>query len=116
MCILGYIVWVDVVILFCSLLGMITLGMSWKGMKKSSKRPSSLWLSHDHMGSLLCLSYIMQSETTGMMSTAAKTIAGIAGTAYPPQPLSSAPSAPSSPAQAWPNIMFAGMHMEAAAP
>ena len=96
MCILGYIVWVDVVILFCSLLGMITLGMSWKGMKKVIK-------------------YIMQSETTGMMSTAAKTIAGIAGTAYPAAAVViGAFGSFITGTGLGSNIMFAGMHMEAA--
>ncbi len=116
MCILGYIVWVDVVILFCSLLGMITLGMSWKGMKKVIKETiKSLAPVMITMGSLLCLSYIMQSETTGMMSTAAKTIAGIAGTAYPAAAVViGAFGSFITGTGLGSNIMFAGMHMEAA--
>ena len=116
MCILGYIVWVDVVILFCSLLGMITLGMSWKGMKKVIKETiKSLAPVMITMGSLLCLSYIMQSETTGRMSTAAKTIAGIAGTAYPAAAVViGAFGSFITGTGLGSNIMFAGMHMEAA--
>lgn len=88
----------------------------WKGMKKVIKETiKSLAPVMITMGSLLCLSYIMQSETTGMMSTAAKTIAGIAGTAYPAAAVViGAFGSFITGTGLGSNIMFAGMHMEAA--
>ncbi len=116
MCLFGYISWVDAVILLCAFLGALTLGMNWKQMKKVIKQTiKSLAPVMITMGSLLCLSYIMQSETTGMMSTAAKTIAGIAGPAYPAAAvfIGSFGSFITGTGLGS-NIMFAGMHIEAA--
>jgi lactate permease len=115
MCLFGYICWVDAVILLCSLLGAITLGMNIKQMKKVVRQTvKSLAPVMITMGSLLCLSYVMQSETTGMMSTAAKTIAGIAGPAYPAAAvfIGSFGSFITGTGLGS-NIMFAGMHIEA---
>ena len=116
MCLFGYIVWVDAVILLCSFLGMLTLGMKWPDMKKVIKQTvKSLMPVMITMGSLLCLSYVMQSETTGMMSTAAKTIAGFAGGAYPAAAVFiGAFGSFITGTGLGSNIMFAGMHLEAA--
>jgi lactate permease len=89
--------------------------MNIKQMKKVVKQTvKSLAPVMITMGSLLCLSYVMQSETTGMMSTAAKTIAGIAGPAYPAAAvfIGSFGSFITGTGLGS-NIMFAGMHIEA---
>ncbi len=116
MCLFGYIVWVDAVILFCSLLGALTLNMNLKQIKAVIKKTvKSLAPVMITMGSLLCLSYVMQSPTTGMMSTAAKTIAGIAGPAYPAAAVFiGAFGSFITGTGLGSNIMFAGMHIEAA--
>ncbi len=116
MCILGYISWVDAVILLCAFLGALTLGMKSEQIEKVVKETmSTLAPVMITMGSLLCLSYIMQSETTGMMSTVAKTIAGIAGGAYPAAAVFiGAFGSFITGTGLGSNIMFAGMHIEAA--
>lgn len=116
MCLFGYIFWVDAVILFCSLLGALTLNMNLKQIKAVIKKTvKSLAPVMITMGSLLCLSYVMQSPTTGMMSTAAKTIAGIAGPAYPAAAVFiGAFGSFITGTGLGSNIMFAGMHIEAA--
>ena len=116
MCVLGYISWVDAVILLCSFLGALTLGMKFDQMKKVIKETmASLAPVMITMGSLLCLSYIMQSPTTGMMSTVAKTIAGFAGPAYPAAAVViGAFGSFITGTGLGSNIMFAGMHIEAA--
>lgn len=116
MCLFGYISWVDAVILLCSFLGALTLGMNVGQMKKVIKETTkSLMPVMITMASLLCLSYVMQAETTGMMSTVAKTIAGIAGPAYPAAAvfIGSFGSFITGTGLGS-NIMFAGMHIEAA--
>ena len=68
------------------------------------------------MGSLLVLSYIMQAESTGMMSLIANDIAGLAGMLYPAAAvfIGSLGSFMTGTGLGS-NIMFAGMHTEAAA-
>ena len=74
-----------------------------------------LYLIQKKAESLLCLSYIMQSPTTGMMSTVAKTIAGFAGPAYPAAAVViGAFGSFITGTGLGSNIMFAGMHIEAA--
>lgn len=116
MCLFGYISWVDAVILVCAILGCLTMKMTGAEikavMKQTTKTLTPVMIT---MGSLLCLSYIMQSSTTGMMSTIAKTIAAIVGPAYPAAAvfIGSFGSFITGTGLGS-NIMFAGMHIEAA--
>jgi lactate permease len=67
------------------------------------------------MGSLLVLSYIMQSSTTGMMSLIANDIAALAGGLYPAAAvLIGALGSFMTGTGLGSNIMFAGLHTEAA--
>ena len=115
MCLFGYISWVDAVIFICAMLGCLTLKMAGKDIKavmnQTSKTLTPVMIT---MGSLLCLSYIMQSPATGMMSTVAKTIAAIVGPAYPAAAvfIGSFGSFITGTGLGS-NIMFAGMHIEA---
>ena len=116
MCTFGYIVWVDIVILFCGIMGAITLGVKRKEMFEifgtTIKGVMPVLIT---MGSLLVLAYIMQSNTTGMMSLIANKIAGVAGMAYPAAAvfIGSLGSFITGTGLGS-NIMFAGMHVEAA--
>ena len=116
MCTFGYIVWVDVVILICGILGAITLGVKYKEMMEiyatTAKNVVPVLIT---MGSLLTLAYIMQAASTGMMSLIANAIAGIAGMVYPAAAvfIGSMGSFITGTGLAS-NTMFAGMHVEAA--
>lgn len=116
MCTFGYIVWVDIVILFCGIMGAITLGVKKDelfgifGMTIKNVMPVLIT-----MGSLLVLAYIMQSSTTGMMSLVASDIANLAGTMYPAAAVFiGALGSFITGTGLGSNIMFAGMHVEAA--
>ena len=117
LCTFGYIVWVDVVILVCGLLGAYTLGVKKSDLKTIFKTTGkSVMPVMITMGSLLVLAYIMQSNTTGMMSLIAGDIAGVAKTMYPAAAvfIGSLGSFITGTGLGS-NIMFAGMHTEAAA-
>lgn len=116
LCTFGYISWVDAVILICGLLGAITLGVKWAELKgifgQTVKSVTPVMIT---MGSLLIMAYIMQSSNTGMMSLIANNIANVAKFAYPAAAvviggLGSFITGTGLGS----NIMFAGMHMEAA--
>ena len=117
LCTFGYIFWVDLVILFCGLMGAKTLGVSMKELgeiyKTTLKGVVPVLVT---MGSLLVLAYIMQSSTTGMMSLIAGDIADLAGMLYPAAAvfIGSLGSFITGTGLGS-NIMFAGMHTEAAA-
>ena len=107
MCTFGYIFWVDLVILVCGILGALTLGVDFKTYKAVCKRTASGVLPVlVTMGSLLIVAYIMQSSSTGMMNLLASDIAavviGSSGAFITGTGLGS-------------NIMFAQMHIDAAA-
>ena len=116
MCTFGYIVWVDVVILICGVLGAMTLSVKRKELfeifKATAKNVVPVLIT---MGSLLVLSYIMQAESTGMMSLIANDIAALAGMLYPAAAvfIGSLGSFITGTGLGS-NIMFAGMHTEAA--
>lgn len=116
MCTFGYIVWVDVVILICGLLGALTLGVKWSEMGDiCSNTIKGVMPVMVTMGSLLVVSYLMQSGTTGMMSLVANDIAGLAQGFYPAAAvviggLGSFITGTGLGS----NIMFASMHTEAA--
>ena len=84
MCTFGYIVWVDVVILICGLLGAATIGVKLSQYrdicKKTIKHVMPVMVT---MSSLLIVSYIMQSSNTGMMQLLASDIAAVVGAFYP---------------------------------
>ncbi len=117
MCTFGYIVWVDVVIFVCGILGALTLGVSRKQyfetVKSTAKNIIPVLVT---MGCLLTVAYIMQDANTGMMSIIASGIAGVAQSAYPAAAvlIGSMGSFITGTGLAS-NIMFSGMHMEAAA-
>ena len=84
MCTFGYIFWVDVVILVCGMLGAATLGVSAKQYRAvCSRTVGNVLPVLITMGSLLIVSYIMQSPTTGMMNLLASDIAAVVGRFYP---------------------------------
>ena len=117
MCTFGYIVWVDVVILVCGILGAITLGVKYKEMMETyAETLRNVIPVLITMGSLLTVAYIMQSASTGMMSLIATDIAGVAGMVYPAAAvfIGSMGSFITGTGLAS-NTMFAGMHMEASA-
>jgi len=117
MCTFGYIVWVDVVIIICGILGALTLGVSRKQYFETvGNTAKSLVPVLVTMGSLLTSAYIMQSANTGMMSLIADGIAGVAQNAYPAAAvlIGSMGSFITGTGLAS-NVMFSGMHMEAAA-
>ena len=117
MCTFGYIVWVDVVIFVCGLLGAKTLGVKRSELfdifRMTARNVVPVLIT---MGSLLVLAYIMQAESTGMMSLIANDIAGLAGMLYPAAAvfIGSLGSFITGTGLGS-NIMFAGMHAEAAA-
>lgn len=116
MCTFGYIMWVDVVILVCGALGAVTMGVSRKEMMETyvvtAKGVVPVLVT---MGSLLTVAYIMQAPSTGMMSRIANDIAGLAGMLYPAAAvfIGSMGSFITGTGLAS-NVMFSGMHMEAA--
>ena len=115
MCTFGYIVWVDVVILICGILGAITLGVARKDMMETyvttAKGIIPVLVT---MASLLTVAYIMQDASTGMMSLIATSIAGLAGMMYPAAAvfIGSMGSFITGTGLAS-NVMFSGMHIEA---
>ena len=116
MCTFGYIVWVDIVILICGILGAKTLGVKMHELfevYRSTLRGVIPVLVT--MGSLLVLAYIMQDASTGMMSLIAGDIAALAGVLYPAAAvfIGSLGSFITGTGLGS-NIMFAGMHVEAA--
>lgn len=112
----GYIVWVDCVVFFCAAAGAVILGVSWEGfadtMKQTLHRVTPVMVT---MASLLTVSYLMQSENTGMMTVIASTIASAAGMFYPAAAvlIGSAGSFVTGTGLGS-NIMFAPMHVNAA--
>lgn len=117
LCTFGYIVWVDVVIFLCGLLGAMTLGVKWDALcdifKMTGRNVLPVLVT---MGSLLVLAYTMQSASTGMMSLIAGDIAAVAQTFYPAAAvLIGSLGSFITGTGLGSNIMFAGMHTEAAA-
>ncbi len=113
----GYIVWVDCVIFLCAILGALTLGVSWKRFGETCARTGKSVLPVlVTMGSLLVVAYIMQSDNTRMMSLIAGDIAGTAKGMYPAAAvfIGTVGSFVTGTGLGS-NIMFANMHMEAAA-
>ena len=117
LCTFGYIVWVDIVIFICGLLGAATLHVKkdelFEIFRATAKNVVPVLIT---MGSLLVLAYIMQSSTTGMMSLIAGDIANLAGILYPAAAvLIGSLGSFVTGTGLGSNIMFAGMHTEAAA-
>lgn len=117
LCTFGYIVWVDVVILICGLLGAATLKVKkdelFEIFRMTAGNVMPVMVT---MGSLLVMAYIMQSGTTGMMSLIAGDIAALAGMLYPAAAvLIGSLGSFVTGTGLGSNIMFAGMHTEAAA-
>lgn len=111
----GYIVWVDCVVFFCAAAGGVILGVSLDDfvdtMGQTLKRVIPVMVT---MGSLLTVSYIMQSADTGMMTVIATTIAGAAGFFYPAAAvLIGASGSFATGTGLGSNIMFAPMHVDA---
>lgn len=80
----GYIVWVDCVIFICAVFGAMTLKVSRHDFGQvCSDTIKGVMPVLVTMGSLLVVSYIMQSKTTGMMTLVAGGISGVAKSAYP---------------------------------
>ena len=117
MCTFGYIFWVDVVILLCGMLGAATLGVSVKQYRAvCSRTVGNVLPVLITMGSLLIVSYIMQSPTTGMMNLLASDIAAVVGRFYPAAAvLIGSSGAFITGTGLGSNIMFAQMHIDAAA-
>lgn len=117
MCTFGYIFWVDLVILVCGILGALTLGVNFKTYKEVCKRTASGVLPVlITMGSLLIVAYIMQSSSTGMMNLLASDIAVVVGRFYPAAAvLIGSSGAFITGTGLGSNIMFAQMHIDAAA-
>lgn len=116
LCTFGYIVWVDVVIFICGLMGAATLGVKkdelFEIFRMTARNVMPVLVT---MGSLLVLAYIMQAESTGMMSLIAGDIAALAGTLYPAAAvLIGSLGSFITGTGLGSNIMFAGMHTEAA--
>ena len=117
MCTFGYIVWVDVVILLCGVLGALTLGVKRKTYFDVCRRTvSNVAPVMITMGSLLIVAYIMQSPNTGMMNRLATDIARVVGRFYPAAAVFIGSSgAFITGTGLGSNIMFAQMHLDAAA-
>ena len=117
MCTFGYIVWVDVVILLCGVLGAVTLKVKSRTYFDVCRRTVSNVLPVlITMGSLLIVAYIMQSPSTGMMNLLASDIAAVVGSFYPAAAvLIGSSGAFITGTGLGSNIMFAQMHIDAAA-
>lgn len=116
MCTFGYIVWVDAVIFACALFGALTLGVKWGDfseiMRMTGRNVMPVLVT---MGSLLVVSYVMQSSATGMMTLIAGDIASVAKSFYPAAAvLIGTLGSFITGTGLGSNIMFAGMHTEAA--
>ncbi len=112
----GYIVWVDVVVFLCACMGCVILGISREGffdtMKQTILRVMPVLIT---MGSLLTVSYIMQSSQTGMIQLIATTLADAAGPLYPGAAVAiGSAGAFITGTGLGSNIMFAPMHLNAA--
>ena len=107
----------DVVILVCGMLGAATLGVSAKQYRAvCSRTVGNVLPVLITMGSLLIVSYIMQSPTTGMMNLLASDIAAVVGRFYPAAAvLIGSSGAFITGTGLGSNIMFAQMHIDAAA-
>ena len=117
MCTFGYIVWVDAVILFCGMLGAATLGVHfdeyWQICGETLKGVMPVLVT---MGSLLVVAYIMQSSSTGMMNLLATGVARAAGRLYPAAAvLIGSGGSFVTGTGLGSNIMFANLHVDAAA-
>lgn len=117
MCKFGYIVWVDVVIMICGILGAITLRVSPREYGRvvvdTAKNVLPVLIT---MGSLLTVAYIMQSANTGMMRLLAMDISAVAGMFYPAAAvLIGASGSFITGTGLGSNVMFADMHMQASA-
>ena len=117
MCTFGYIVWVDVVILLCGVLGAVTLRVRGSTYLDVCRRTlSNVAPVMITMGSLLIVAYIMQSSNTGMMNLLATDIARVVGRFYPAAAvLIGSSGAFITGTGLGSNIMFAQMHIDAAA-
>ena len=116
LCTFGYIFWVDCVIFLCGLLGAATLKVKkdelFEIFRMTGNNVLPVMIT---MGSLLVMAYVMQSSTTGMMSLIAGDIAALAGTLYPAAAvLIGSLGSFITGTGLGSNIMFAGMHTEAA--
>ena len=116
MCTFGYIVWVDVVILICGFLGAMTLKTGFKQYGEICKKTvSHVMPVLVTMGSLLVVSYIMQSSNTGMMNLLAADVAAVVGRFYPAAAVVIGASGSFITGTGLgSNIMFADMHIQAA--
>lgn len=115
MCTFGYIVWVDVVILICGFLGAMTLKTGFKQYGEICKKTvSHVMPVLVTMGSLLVVSYIMQSSNTGMMNLLASDVAAVVGRFYPAAVVIGASGSFITGTGLGSNIMFADMHIQAA--
>ena len=116
MCTFGYIVWVDVVILICGFLGAMALKTGLKQYGRvCAKTVGHVMPVLVTMGSLLVVSYIMQSPSTGMMNLLASDIAAVVGRFYPAAAvLIGASGSFITGTGLGSNIMFADMHIQAA--
>lgn len=116
MCTFGYIVWVDVVILICGFLGAMTLKTGFKQYGEICKKTvSHVMPVLVTMGSLLVVSYIMQSSNTGMMNLLASDVAAVVGRFYPAAAVVIGASGSFITGTGLgSNIMFADMHIQAA--
>ncbi len=112
----GYIVWVDCVIFLCGVLGALTLRVTRKEFGEvCSMTAKNVLPVLVTMGSLLVVAYLMQSSTTGMMSLIAGDISNLAGSLYPAAAvfIGSLGSFITGTGLGS-NVMFAGMHTQAA--
>ena len=116
MCTFGYIVWVDVVIMVCGILGAFTLGMTFRQLMEIYSKTSRLIMPVlMTIGSLLIVAYVMQSPTTGMIQLLANDLADVAGVFYPAVAvLIGSGGAFVTGTGLGSNIMFADMHIHAA--
>lgn len=116
MCTFGYIVWVDVVILICGFLGAMTLKTGFKQYGEICKKTvSHVMPVLVTMGSLLVVSYIMQSSNTGMMNLLASDVAAVVGRFYHAAAVVIGASGSFITGTGLgSNIMFADMHIQAA--
>ena len=104
----------DLVIILCGILGALTLGVRFKTYKAVCLRTVSGVLPVlITMGSLLIVAYIMQSPSTGMMNLLASDIAAVVGRFYPAAAVLIGAFITGTGLGS--NIMFAQMHIDAAA-
>lgn len=112
----GYVVWVDVVLFICAVIGAVILGVNYyvfmDTFKETVIRVTPVMVT---MASLLTVSYIMQSSHTGMITLVATTIANASGFFYPAAAvLIGSVGSFVTGTGLGSNIMFAPMHIDAA--